>query len=167
MLTPPQGTPNVVQEILIKTTNIPLTPKLVDNLLELIEQSVRSSLAVPMIMAGPRICWLATKIVMSYLDTFSAITSSQIRVSFKSIRGHPNCNCCVPYFYYSVMVDQFSSCNCKCLDYFQIFSKWVGGVGKSETGLTILPFIHSTKGFNLEQQRKCRIHKFHWKSLKA
>ena len=38
------------------------------------------------------------------------------------------------------------------LDYFQIFSKWVGGVGKSETGLTILPFIHSsTKGFNLEQ----------------
>ena len=24
-------------------------------------------------------CWLATKIVMSYLDTFSAITSSQIR----------------------------------------------------------------------------------------
>ena len=79
MLTPPQGTPNVVQEILIKTTNIPLTPKLVDNLLELIEQSVRSSLAVPMIMAGPRICWLATKIVMSYLDTFSAITSSQIR----------------------------------------------------------------------------------------
>ena len=79
MLTPPQGTPNVVQEILIKTTNIPLTPKLVDNLLELIEQSVRSSLAVPMIMAGPRFCWLATKIVMSYLDTFSAITSSQIR----------------------------------------------------------------------------------------
>ena len=149
MLTPPQGTPNVVQEILIKTTNILLTPKLVDNLLELIEQSVRSSSpTVPIFAAGPRFCWLAAKIVMSYLDTFSAITSSIFANPFPSNRLEATqIATVVSLFYYSVMVDQFSSCNCKCLDYFQIFSKWVGGVGKSETGLTILPFIHSTKGF--------------------